>query len=92
MTVPLIFQRLDAALERAAEERIGIRAIYLCPSDLALFDRAMTARYRRANGSTAKVHACDYRGHILRRGKCSRIYSDHGVSVRIPKKPGEARS
>ena len=87
MTAPLIFRRLDVALEKAAADRLDIRAIYLSPSDLALFDRAMTTRYRRCNGSSARIHACDYRGYILRAGKNSKIYSTHGVSITIPKRP-----
>lgn len=92
--LPLICQRIDAALEVTRFRAMEVRAIYLDAKDQAEFDRANTRYWRKVNGSRAKFFATTYRGHAMRSGKTSRIYSTHGVDVcirkRLPAKTLEA--
>jgi hypothetical protein len=73
-----IIDRLDAALEKMRARQMDVRAIYLTETDRAALDRAESARWKR------KLHVFHYQGHDLRTGEESRIYSTHGVPVRIP--------
>jgi hypothetical protein len=75
-----IISRLDAALETMAFRKMEVRAIYLTESDRAALDRAESARWKR------KMYVFHYKGHDLRTGETSRIYSTHGVNVAVPAK------
>jgi hypothetical protein len=80
-----ICDRIDAALEKMAFRRMEVRAIYLTPGDRLALSRAMTRKWREETGSKARLHPCSYRGHHLRPGKASAIYSTHGIAVVVPK-------
>jgi hypothetical protein len=75
-----IINRLDAALERFVFRQMEVRAIYLTSEDHDALDRAESARFKR------KISVLEYRGHEIRRGNTSRIYSTHGVDVVVPKR------
>ncbi|MES2902872.1 MAG: hypothetical protein V4696_01680 [Pseudomonadota bacterium] len=77
-----IRDRIDAALEKMAWQRMEVRAIYLTEADLKQLNRLLSKEFGRG----FKLHACGYRDHILRTGKESTIYSTHGVEVVIPKR------
>lgn len=76
----LIINRLDAALEKVRARQMEVRAIYLTAQDHAALDRAESARWKK------KLSVFNYRGHEIRRGEQSRIYSTHGVNVDVPAK------
>jgi hypothetical protein len=67
-----ICRRIDAALERCAEQRLAVRAIYLDGLDLEALGEALSGEVGH------------YAGHQVRVGGKSVIYSTHGVGVGIP--------
>lgn len=72
--------RIDCALERIAFRQMDVRAIYLTEAERAELDRLASTDW----GSP--VHTFQYRGHQVRTGKASIIYSTHGVATAIPKR------
>lgn len=72
--------RIDAALEKMRADQMEVRAIYLTEAERDQLDRILSKEY----GS--KLYTFQYRGHDLRTGQRSAIYSKHGVEVAIPKK------
>jgi hypothetical protein len=75
-----IIDRLEAALEKFAFRQMEVRAIYLTAEDHDKLDRAESARFKK------KISVLEYRGHEIRRGGTSVIYSTHGVGVSVPKR------
>ncbi len=76
-----IRNRIDAALEKMAWRQMDVRAIYLNAADAKALNRVLSAEF----GKPFNIHACGYRGHILRQGKRSSIFSRQGVEVAVPK-------
>lgn len=74
-----ILDRIDAALDKMAEEEMAVRAIYLDQPDMKAFNRAFSKHY----GS--KVWSPFYREHPVRLGKHSMIYSTEGVATVVKK-------
>jgi hypothetical protein len=81
-----IIDRIDAALQKMAFRQMEVRAIYLDEADDAAFVKAFTRYWRKELKSDATFWPTEYRGHHLRKGGKSRIYSTHGVEVAIPKR------
>lgn len=81
-----IHDRIDAALEKAVFRELEIRAIYLDAADHDAFVKAHTRYWRKELKSDATFWPTTYRDHSVRIGGKSRIYSTHGVEVRIPKR------
>lgn len=81
-----ITDRIDAALEKVASRGMEVRAIYLDSADDEAFVKAHTRFWRKALKSRATFYPTTYRDHPVREGDTSRIYSTHGVEVRIPKR------
>ncbi|PYJ10774.1 MAG: hypothetical protein DMF06_05055 [Verrucomicrobia bacterium] len=74
-----ILTRLDAGLEKMATRKMEVRAIYLTEDD-----------WDALNDALGKAWGCplvtfQYQGHQIRSGEHSRIYSDHGVAVDVPR-------
>ncbi len=77
-----IRDRIDAALEKCAWQKLQVRSINLTEQDRKALDRALTRDF----GKPFKVYALGYREHIVRTGTRSAIYSTHGVEVKIPQR------
>lgn len=94
MSLPAIYKRMDAALERARWRGLTLRGIYLDPGDYAAFARTETSRWRNRTGSTAKVWPLSY-GNVLIIGGAalpvkeatkSAVYADSGEAIYIAKR------
>jgi hypothetical protein len=81
-----IIERIDAALQKASFRQMEVRAIYLDDADDAAFVKAVTRYWRKELKSKAIFWPTEYRGHHVRKGSKSRIYSTHGVEIAIPKR------
>lgn len=77
-----IRDRIDCALEKMAFQEMEVRAIYLNDADLKSLGKAIKYDW----GFAGQVHAHGYRGHIVRSGTKSTIYSTHGVETVVPKR------
>jgi hypothetical protein len=75
-----IISRIDCALEKMRAREMGVRSINLTPEDWDDLNAALSAEY----GST--LYTFRYAGHEIRSGNRSVIYSNHGVSVNVPKR------
>jgi len=76
-----LLDRIDAALEKMAFERMEVRAIYLTEDDHDQFDREMS-KLEGFRGS----FLC-YRDHQIRRSeRASSIFSTHCIERAIPKR------
>ena len=73
-----LLERMDDAIERVVADGQGVRAIYLAgPDATELWEVDRPAR-----------KAMQYKGHLLRLGTKSRIYSSAGVSYSLrPRSP-----
>ena len=76
-----IIDRLDAALEKMRWQQLSVRIICLTKTDLKALDRANTAAF---GVKGCKIHTCDHRGHPVRVGPRSVIYSTHGYAMAVP--------
>jgi hypothetical protein len=81
-----ILDRIDAALQKVAFRQMEVRRIYLDEEDDAAFVKAVTRYWRNELKSDATFWPTEYKGHFVSKGNESRIYSTHGVEVRIPKR------
>lgn len=72
--------RIDVALTRFESEGWDVRAIYLDQTDRDALDAARTKEFGM------KCHVCGYRGHPIKLGKRSMVYSTHGCIKSVPKR------
>lgn len=73
-----IIGRLEAAIEKARARQLVVRAIYLTGEDRLALSWALRVRRK------PPTPIAEWRGHEIRDGRQSRIYSTHGVSVAVP--------
>lgn len=76
-----IIERLDAALEKMRWQQLAVRTICLTKADLKALDKANTLAF---GVKGCKAHTCGYRGHVVRVGPRSVIYSTHGYETAVP--------
>lgn len=94
MTDASIYDRVDAALEKARWRNLALRGIYLNPADYAAFAKAETVRWRKETGSKALCWPLSYQ-HVLilgksalpvKEAKSSAVYATSGEQIAIPKR------
>jgi hypothetical protein len=73
-----LIDRIDAALQKMAFQGLEVRAIYLTISDHDQLDAELNAEQDYTSAHLS------FRGHHIRGGERSMIYSIHGVSRAIP--------
>lgn len=81
MTRDSITDRIDAALEKMRWQQQEIRSIILNKADMKALDRANTIIF---GVKGCKAHTCGYRGHVVKSGKHSRVYSTDDVQLAVP--------
>lgn len=79
MSRDCIISRLDAALEKARWQGVGVKAIYLDQDDANAFDAAVSAAF------AMKLHCLAYKDHHIRYGERSRVFTDSGSEIAVPK-------
>lgn len=87
-----IYERIDAALEKARWRQLHLRGIYLDEADYFALVRAETARWRKASGSGARVYPMSYDNALIIGGsalvspaKSSAVYAESGEAITICK-------
>lgn len=82
MSSDSIFERLDAAFDRAIFRypESPVKWIYFTTEDWEAFDAAKSAEWG------GPVHAFSYRDVQIRPGETSRLVTDRGCLVQIPKR------
>ena len=88
-----IYDRIDAALEKARWRQLELRGIYLDEEDYFAFAKAETIRWRKASGSKARVYPMSYENVLIIGGKAlvspakhSAVYAKSGEAIYIPKR------
>jgi hypothetical protein len=80
-----IIYRLELGLKRMAAHQDSVRAIYLTKADQKALNAALSKHWSEiSGGGRSRVVACSYKGHAIRQGARSIIYSVHGVALKLP--------
>jgi hypothetical protein len=89
-----LYDRIDAALEKARWRKLEVRGIYLDEADYFAFAKAETDRWRKASGSKVRVYPMSYGNVLILGSGCSivkpatrsRVYAKGGETIDIPKR------